>query len=87
MVLRLAFVVLFTCRLFAQSNQQVSTSVQQGYRIAGVLVNWVTGQPVAGASVAIAPTAQGADREISKTVITGSDGRSSLPASAAGSTL
>ena len=25
MVLRLAFVVLFTCRLFAQSNQQVST--------------------------------------------------------------
>ncbi len=79
MGLRLAFVVLFTCRLFAQSNQPVSTPlVQQGYRIAGILVNWVTGQPLAGASVAIAPTAQGTDREISKTVITGSDGRFSF---------
>ena len=41
-------------------------------------MNWVTGQPVAGASVAIAPTAQGTDREISKTVITGSDGHFSF---------
>ncbi len=38
-------------------------------------MNWVTGQPVAGASVAIAPTAQGTEREISKTVTTGADGR------------
>jgi hypothetical protein len=68
--------VLFTFGLSAQSNQAVhAPSVQQGYLIAGVLVNWVTGQPVAGASVAIAPTAQGTDREISRTVITGGDGR------------
>jgi hypothetical protein len=76
MLARLAFVVLFTFGLSAQSNQAVhAPSVQQGYLIAGVLLNWVTGQPVAGASVAIAPTAQGTDREISRTVITGSDGR------------
>ena len=76
MLARLAFVVLFTFGLSAQSNQAVhAPSVQQGYLIAGVLVNWVTGQPVAGASVAIAPTAQGTDREISRTVITGGDGR------------
>jgi Carboxypeptidase regulatory-like domain len=74
MIVRLAFVILFA--FGAQSNQGVpAPSVQQGYRIAGVLVNWVTGQPVAGASVAIAPTAQGTDREISQTVITGGDGR------------
>ncbi len=79
MLARLAFVVLFTCGLFAQSNQAVhAPSVQQGYRIAGVLVNWVTGQPVAGASVAIAPALQGADREIARSVITGSDGRFSF---------
>jgi 5-hydroxyisourate hydrolase-like protein (transthyretin family) len=74
MIARLAFVILFA--FGAQSNQGVpAPSVQPGYRIAGVLVNWVTGQPVAGASVAIAPTAQGTDREISQTVTTGSDGR------------
>jgi hypothetical protein len=73
---RLAFLVLFTLGLSAQSNQaSPAPSVQQGYRIAGVVVNWVTGQPMAGASVAIAPTAQGTDREISQTVITGGDGR------------
>ena len=76
MLARLVFVVLFTFGLSAQSNQAVhAPSIQQGYRIAGILVNWVTGQPVAGASVAIAPTAQGTDREISRTVITGGDGR------------
>jgi 5-hydroxyisourate hydrolase-like protein (transthyretin family) len=73
---RLAFVTLFAFGLSAQSNQAVhAPSVQQGYRIAGVLVNWVTGQPVAGVSVAIAPTAQGTDREISQTVTTSGDGR------------
>ncbi len=72
----IAFVLLFTFGLSAQSNQAVHTPpAQLGYRIAGILVNWVTGQPVAGASVAIAPTAQGTDREITQTVITGADGR------------
>jgi hypothetical protein len=79
MLARLAFFVLFVfglSGLSAQSNQAAhAPPVQQGYRIAGVLVNWVTGQPVAGASVAIAPTAQGTDREISRSVITGADGR------------
>ncbi|HEY5175101.1 MAG TPA: carboxypeptidase-like regulatory domain-containing protein [Terriglobales bacterium] len=80
MLARLAFVVLFTFGLSAQSDQQPvhAPSVQPGYRIAGVLVNWVTGQPVAGASVAIAPTAQGSDREIFRSVTTGSDGRFSF---------
>jgi len=47
----------------------------QGYRIAGMVVNSLTGQPVPSASVAIAPITQGADRDISKSVITGADGR------------
>jgi hypothetical protein len=76
MFARLAVVVLFTCGLAAPSNQGAHAPPgQQGYRIAGILVNWVSGQPVAGASVAIAPTAQGTDREISRSMVTGSDGR------------
>ncbi len=54
--------------------------VQQGYRIAGLVVNSLTGQPVPSASVAIAPITQGADREISKSVTTGTDGRFSFVA-------
>ena len=54
--------------------------VPQGYRIAGTVVNSLTGQPVPSASVAIAPIAQGADREISKSVTTGADGRFSFVA-------
>ena len=76
MLARLGFVMLFASGLSAQSNQPVhAPTVQQGYRIAGVVVNWVTGQPVAGASVAIAPTTQGTERDISQSVITGGDGR------------
>ncbi len=76
MFARLAFVVLFAVGLSAQSNQPAhAPSVQQGYRIAGVVVNWATGQPVAGASVAIAPTTQGTERDISHSVTTGADGR------------
>ncbi len=76
MLARLAFVVLWAAGMSAQSSQTGHAApVQHGYRIAGVVVSWVTGQPVAGASVAIAPTAQGTEREISKTVITGGDGR------------
>jgi hypothetical protein len=40
-----------------------------------MVVNSLTGQPVPSASVAIAPITQGADRDISKSVITGADGR------------
>jgi hypothetical protein len=38
-------------------------------------VNSLTGQPLPAVSVAIAPTSQGTDREISKSVTTGADGR------------
>ncbi len=48
---------------------------RSGYRIAGTVVNSLTGQPVPSASVAIAPITQGADRDISKSVTTGADGR------------
>jgi hypothetical protein len=47
----------------------------QGFRIAGMVVNFLTGQPVASASVAIAPIRQGVDREIAKSVTTGADGQ------------
>jgi 5-hydroxyisourate hydrolase-like protein (transthyretin family) len=76
MFARFAFVVLFAVGLSAQSDQSAhAPSVQQGYRIAGIVVNWATGQPVAGASVAIAPTTQGTERDISRSVTTGADGR------------
>jgi len=51
-----------------------SAQQNQGFRIAGTVVNSLTGQGVPGASVAIAPTSQGSDREISKSVRTGTDG-------------
>jgi hypothetical protein len=76
MFARLTLVVLFAIGLSAQSGQPAhAPSVQQGYRIAGVVVNWATAQPMAGASVAIAPTTQGTERDISRSVTTGADGR------------
>ncbi|MGB7553156.1 MAG: carboxypeptidase-like regulatory domain-containing protein [Candidatus Korobacteraceae bacterium] len=76
MLARLAFIMLFAVGLPAQSSQAVQApAAPQGYHIVGAVVNWVTGQPVAGASVAIAPTAQGTDREISCSMVTGADGR------------
>ena len=50
----------------------------QGFRIAGVVVNASTGQAVPSASVAIARVAQGTGRDISKSVVTGPDGRFSF---------
>lgn len=44
------------------------------------MVNSLTGQAVPSASVAIAPITQGADRDISKSVTTGADGRFSFVA-------
>ena len=50
-------------------------AAQHGFRIAGVAVNSLTGQPISAATVAIAPIIQGGEREISKSVTTGADGR------------
>ena len=76
MFARLTLVVFFAVGLSAQSDQPAhAPSVPQGYRIAGVVVNWATAQPMAGASVAIAPTTQGTERDISRSVTTGADGR------------
>lgn len=54
---------------------QSSAPGQQGFRISGIAVNSLTGQPLAGASVAIAPLAQGSERDVTKSVVTAADGR------------
>jgi 5-hydroxyisourate hydrolase-like protein (transthyretin family) len=54
---------------------QAATQPAQTFSLAGIVVNSLTGQPVPSASVAIAPTNQGADREISRSMTTGADGR------------
>ncbi|MGC2108810.1 MAG: carboxypeptidase regulatory-like domain-containing protein [Candidatus Korobacteraceae bacterium] len=74
---RLLCVVLFAASLPAQQRQGNAT-VSHSYRIAGTVVNSVTGQPLASASVAIAPTSQGMERDISNSVTTGSDGHFSF---------
>lgn len=75
MFARLAFVMLFSLGLSAQSGQPVHTApAPQGYRIAGVVVNWANGQPVTGAAVALAPVMQGGERDISRSMTTGADG-------------
>jgi 5-hydroxyisourate hydrolase-like protein (transthyretin family) len=71
---RVACVVLFAIGLSAQ--QAASAPAAQGYRIVGVVVNALTGQPLPAVSVAIAPTTpQGSSREVSQDVVTGDDGR------------
>jgi 5-hydroxyisourate hydrolase-like protein (transthyretin family) len=47
----------------------------QGLRISGIVVNSLSGQPVASARVAIARIAQGQPRDISVSATTGPDGR------------
>ncbi len=82
MLARFAIVLLFAAALLGQQSSPApppkapsgSPSATTN-RIAGTVVNSLTGQPVASASVAIAPTIQGADREISKSYTTGPDGR------------
>ena len=61
----------------AMPPRPAASAAQQnhGFRIAGTIVNSLTGQPLPGASVAIAPTSQGSEREISTSVRTGADGR------------
>ena len=73
---QLAWLVLFAVSLSAQQRQaSPAATTPQHYRIAGTVVNSLTGQPVSSASVAIAPATQGIDREISMSTSTGSDGR------------
>ena len=73
---RIACVVLFAIGLSAQTQPATSTPAAQRYRIAGVVVNVLTGQPLAAVSVAIAPTTQqGSASEVSQDVVTGNDGR------------
>ncbi len=72
----LTWLVLFALSLSAQQRQASPAGTgPQHYRIAGTVVNALTGQPVSSASVAIAATSQGMDREISMSTSTGSDGR------------
>ncbi len=47
----------------------------QGLRIAGVVVNSLSGQPVPSTRVAIARVTQGTDRDVSQAATTGPDGR------------
>jgi hypothetical protein len=64
-----------------QTAPATSTQVpdaRQGFRIAGIVVNASSGQPIASASVAIAPLAHGSEREISKSTVTAADGRFSF---------
>lgn len=92
MLTRIAFILLVVPSLWAQQAAQPRQQpapmqataagpapAPHGFRIAGTVVNSLTGQAVAGASVAIAPTSEGTDRDISKTVTTGADGRFSFP--------
>ena len=73
---RVACVVLFAIGLSAQTQPTASTPAAQPYRIAGVVVNSLTGQPLPAVSVAIAPTTpQGSSRDVSQDVVTGNDGR------------
>ena len=75
-LVRMACVVLFAIGLSAQTQPAVSTPTAQRYRIAGVVVNSLTGQPLPAVGVAIAPTTlQGSSREVSQDVVTGNDGR------------
>lgn len=73
----LAWLVLFAVSLSAQ-QRPASPLVAQHYRISGTVVNSLTGQPIPSASVAIAPTTQGMERDISKSFLTGPDGRFSF---------
>jgi Carboxypeptidase regulatory-like domain len=72
---RVACVLLFAIGLSAQPKPTASTPAAQRYRIAGVVVNSLTGQPLPAVSVAIAPTTpQGSSRDVSQDVVTGDDG-------------
>ncbi len=80
---RITCLVLLCSAGFAQQLPQTGTSATQpqtkpatqGLRIGGVVVNSLSGQPVASARVAIARVTQGTDRDINQAVTTGPDGK------------
>lgn len=88
MLSRILCTMILIASLWAQQPQpaaassattpQSSAAAQQGFGISGIAVNSLSGQPIAGASVAIAPLAQGSEREVSKSIITAADGRFSF---------
>jgi 5-hydroxyisourate hydrolase-like protein (transthyretin family) len=51
------------------------TPSNAGFQIGGIVVNSLTGQPLANINVAVSRVTQGSDRDITKSVMTGSDGR------------
>ena len=59
----------------APEQATTGASAPQTLRIGGMVVNSLTGQAIASAAVAIAPANAGTDSGISRSVITGSDGR------------
>lgn len=78
-VFQMSWLLLLAVGTAAQPQQaKPAATASTGYRIAGVVVNSLTGAPIAGASVGIAPTAGASDR-ISKTYTTAADGRFSFP--------
>ena len=73
--------MLLAASVIAQQPSPPATqapAARHGFRIAGVAVNSLTGQPISSATVAIAPIIQGGEREISKSATTGADGRFSF---------
>ncbi len=79
MLSRLACVLVLLASVFAQQQAAtIAAPAPQGYRITGTVVNSLTGQAVPMASVAIARTTQGTERDISKSTSTGTDGRFSF---------
>ena len=85
---RIVCAILLVASLPAQQSQppasnsvaapQPPAPAQHGFLISGLAVNSLTGQPIAGASVAIARLAQGTERDVSNSVITAADGRFSF---------
>ena len=74
-------IAICSCVVGMAEQQQPSAARHQGFVIAGVLVNSVTGQPVHGASVVIAPVTMRSSTQIART---GADGRFSFSGLAAG---
>lgn len=81
---RTTWLILLCGTAFAQQFPQSETSpagqpqakpAAQELRIAGVVVNSLSGQPVPSVRVAIARVTQGTDRDINQAVTTGVDGR------------
>ena len=81
---RTTWLILLCGTAFAQQLPQSGTSpaaqpqaksAAQELRIAGVVVNSLSGQPVPSVRVAIARVAQGTDRDINQAVTTGVDGK------------